>query len=49
MKQWAKEDHGKTADERPARILRKLIALTPSNQKIVLEIIETAMGDNSNA
>ena len=45
MKQWAKED----PDERPARILRKLLALTPSNQKIVLEIIETAMGDNSNA
>jgi len=33
MKQWAKEDHGKTADERPARILRKLLALPPATQR----------------
>jgi hypothetical protein len=46
MKQWAKED----PDERRARILRKLLALTPSNQKIIFEWIETAaMEDNANA
>jgi hypothetical protein len=46
MKQWAKED----PDERIARILRKLRALTPSNQKIIFEWIETAaMEDNAGA
>jgi hypothetical protein len=46
MKKWAKED----PDERTARILRKLRALTPSNQKIIFEWIEmAAMEDNANA
>ena len=46
MKKWAKED----PDERTARIIRKLHALTPSNQKIIFEWIETAaMEDNASA
>jgi hypothetical protein len=50
MKQWAKEDHGMTVDERRAEILRKLLALTPSNQKIIFEWIETAATeDNASA
>ena len=49
MKQWAKEDHGKTADERPARILRKLLALPPATQRAVLEWVDAATEDNSNA
>ena len=49
MKHWAKEDHGKTADERPARILRKLFALPPATQRAVLEWIDATTEDNSNA
>lgn len=49
MKQWAREDHGMTADERPARILRKLLALPPATQRAVLEWIDAAAEDNSNA
>jgi len=49
MKQWAKQDQGMTADERRAEILRKLLALTPSNQKIIFEWIDAATEDNSNA
>src|SRR5882724_7223057 len=46
MKKWAKED----PDERTARIIRKMHALTPSNQKIIFEWIETAaMEDNASA
>ena len=49
MKQWAKKNHGMTADERRAEIIRKLLALTPSNQKIIFEWIDAATEDNSNA
>src|SRR5258706_5663238 len=51
MKQWAKEDHGMTADEQRAEILRLLLALPPSKQKNALEWIkvEIATGNNSNA
>jgi hypothetical protein len=49
MKQWAKEGHGMTEEERRAEILRKLFALTPSNRKIILEWIDAATKENSNA
>ena len=46
MKQWAKED----PDERCARIIRKLRALTPSNQKIIFDWIDAAAAeDNASA
>jgi hypothetical protein len=51
MKQWAKEDHGMTADEQRAEIIRLLLALPPATQKFAIERIReiVAMGDNSNA
>jgi hypothetical protein len=38
-----------TEEERRAEILRKLFALTPSNRKIILEWIDAATKENSNA
>ena len=51
MKQWAKEDHGKTADEQRAEIVRLLLALPPATQKFAIERIReiVATGGNSNA
>jgi hypothetical protein len=51
MKQWAKENHGMTADEQRAEIVRLLLALPPATQKFAIERIReiVATGGNSNA
>jgi hypothetical protein len=50
MKNWERQGNTMTADERWAEIIRKFRALTPSNQKIISEWIETAATeDNENA
>jgi hypothetical protein len=37
MKQWAKEDHGMTADEERAEIVRLFLALPPATRKFAID------------
>ena len=48
MKQWAKENHGMTADEQRAEISRLLLALPPATQKLAIKLIRQ-LGGNASA